>query len=279
MKQRGLGRTDIQVSILGLGGEGVVEKKEEQERAQALIHEAIDRGVNYIDTSPLYGHGGSEENIGMVMAERRQEVFLASKTHDRTYHGTMQLFEESLHRLNTEYLDLYQIHNIRTDEDIKEAWGDHGAYKALEVLKEKGRIRYIGITGHKDPVPLLKGMAKGSFDCVLMSLNVADIHFRPFQKEVLSLAVQKNMGIIAMKALAVGKILQIPGIQEVSKALHYVWSFPVHTVITGLHQKQELQENVQAANAFNPLSDEEKRELEQASLAYSEEGNFFKHQW
>jgi len=192
--RRKLGKTGEEISILSLGGEATIEQVERQQEAVEIINQALDYGINYIDTAPSYGGGDSEINFGQVMAERREEVFLASKTHERGYDGTMWLIEESLERLQTDYLDLYQLHNIRTEQDLNAALAEDGAITALEELQQEGVIRFTGITGHKDPEVLLRGIREYDFDCLLMSLNAADIHYRPFQQELLEEAQGAGAG-------------------------------------------------------------------------------------
>jgi uncharacterized protein len=151
MLKRKLGKTGYSVSIFSLGGESAIERSSNPAEAEALINRALDLGVNYIDTAPAYGTGGSESNIGRVMAYRRKEIFLATKTGDRTFDGTMRQVEKSLTRLKTDYIDLYQLHDIQTKADLDQAFSAAGALRALEQLKSDGVIRFLGITGHKYP--------------------------------------------------------------------------------------------------------------------------------
>jgi len=277
--KRQLGKTKYAVSLFSLGGEATLNKPELKDEAESIINRAIDLGVNYIDTSPTYGDGHSENNIGQVMDYRRQEVFLATKTRDRSYDGTMRLLEKSLERLRTDYLDLYQIHNVRTKEDLEEAFAPNGAIKALEELKEKGVIRHLGITGHRDPDVLLQGIKEYPFDCILMSLNAGDIHHASFQKELLKEAASKKMGIIAMKVTASGRLLQKGGIANMKQALEYVFSLRISTAIVGISNLEELEENAKIAAEFKPLDEEEMKYLESLTKKNSEEANHFKIHW
>jgi len=277
--KRQLGETKYAVSLFSLGGEATLNKPELKDEAEAIINRAIDLGVNYIDTSPTYGDGHSENNIGRVMEYRRKEVFLATKTRDRSYEGTMRLLEKSLERLRTGYLDLYQIHNMRTKEDLEETLAPNGAVKALEELKEKGVIRYLGITGHRDPDVLLQGIKEYPFDCILMSLNAGDIHHASFQKELLKEAVSKKMGIIAMKVTASERLFQRGGIANMKQALDYVFSLPISTAIVGISNLKELEENAKIAAEFKPLDEKEMKYLESLTEKNSEEANYFKINW
>jgi aryl-alcohol dehydrogenase-like predicted oxidoreductase len=276
---RKLGKTGYAVSIYSLGGESTVEQSSRADEAEAIINRAIDLGVNYIDTAPAYGSGGSESNIGRVMEYRREEVFLASKTPDRTYDGTMRQVENSLKRLRTDHLDLYQLHNIRTADDLNRVFADNGAVKALEELKSQGVIRFAGITGHKDPDLLLQGIRQYPFDCLLMSFNAGDIHYASFRQNLLNEAVKLDMGIIAMKVAAVGRIFREGGLSSMKQALGYVFSFPVSTAIVGISNVAEVEENARIAADFKPLDDAELKQLESLTAAYADDANFFKHHW
>jgi len=278
MQYRELGNTGQKVSLLGLGGEATVQEVLKREEAEKIINRALDSGVNYLDTSPQYGSGGSEENIGRVMAYRRRDAFLATKTHARTYDGTMELVEKSLHRLQTDYLDLYQIHNLQEKEEINQIFGQKGALKALLKLREQGVIRSLGITAHKNTQVLLKAMEEFEFDCVLMSLNVADSYRDSFKEKVLPRAQEKNMGIIAMKVTAVGRLLQ-NGRFSMSEVLGYVFNLPVSTVIVGTSTINELEENIEIAGNFKKLQKEKISDLEKRARNIEEEGNFFKIYW
>ena len=277
--RRTLGKTGYAVSLFSLGGEATVEQAGRVEEAEAIINRAIDSGVNYIDTAPTYGGGGSENNIGRVMDYRRNEVFLATKTGDRSYDGTMRLIEQSLDRLRTDHIDLYQLHNVRTEEDLKRIFAGNGAIKALEKLKDEGVISYTGITGHKDPDVLLQGIREYPFDCLLMSLNAGDIHYMPFQEKLLLEAVEKEMGIIAMKVTARKQIFREDGLPAMKQALDYVFSFPISTAIIGISNESEVDENARIAKEFEKLPEDEIKRLEELVKPYEQEANFFKYRW
>jgi uncharacterized protein len=277
--KRKLGRTGYDVSLFSLGGEAAVEKADRPGEAGEIINLALDLGVNYIDTAPLYGGGGSESNIGRVMQTRRREVFLATKTGDRTYDGTMSQVEKSLGRLRTDYLDLCQLHDMQTDDDLKQVLSRHGAVKALERLKDEKIIHFTGITGHKDPDLLLQAIRQHPFDCLLLSLNAGDVHYRCFKHKLLPEAVKLEMGIIAMKVTAVGRIFRESGITSMQQALGYVFSHPVSTAIVGISTPAELEANARIAAGFRQLSPEELKDLEDLTASYADEANFFKHQW
>lgn len=279
MPKRPLGGTGHAVSLFSLGGESTIERSGRRDEALDILHRAIDLGVNYIDTSPTYGHTVSERHIGEVMAERRNEVFLATKTHDRTHDGTMRLFEASLNRLQTDHLDLYQIHNVRTARDIEQIFRPDGAVRALESLRDQKAIRFTGITGHRDPDVLRRGIEQYDFDCVLMALNAADTHYASFQERVLPAAVERGMGIIAMKVPALGRILRPDGIRTMAEALGYVYSLPISTAIVGISTLEELEENVEITRTFEPFDKDTLSELAERTAHYHEHAAWFKYHW
>ncbi len=277
MPLRELGKTGSMVSILGLGGSFLVSAADRPEEAEEIVHRALDLGINYIDTAPSYEK--SEENIGRVMGDRRKEAFLASKTLDRTYNGTMRLFEQSLQRLQTDHLDLLQIHGLHSEEDLSQIMAEGGALEALEKLKREGLIRFTGVTGHRDPAVLLEAIEKYDFDCVLLALNPADRYYQPLQEAVLPRAREKNMGIIAMKVAAYGRIFKDNGLDSMERALSYALSFPVSTAVVGMATLDELAENARLAREFAQLTPEELHHLEVLVEPYQDEVNFFKKEW
>lgn len=277
--KRELGRTGLSVTLFSLGGEGALEKPNCPDEAENIINRAIDLGVNYLDTAPTYGSGQSEKNIGRVMKSRRSEVYLATKTLDRTYDGTMKLLENSLGNLQTDYLDLYQVHNVRTNEDLDKAFGKDGAVKALEKLRDEGVIRFLGLTGHSNSGILLRGIREYPFDTLLMTLNAGDIHYDPFQEKLLKEAVKMEMGIIAMKVTATGRIFHKDGLTSMKQALGYVLSFPVSNAIISISEVDEVDENTRVAANFEPLGSVELKEFEELVKPNKEEANYFKIHW
>jgi aryl-alcohol dehydrogenase-like predicted oxidoreductase len=276
MKYRVLGQTGKLVSLLGLGGEASVQG--DQDLAIEIVNKAIDLGVNYIDTSWWYpaGTGQSEQNIGEVMKTRRDEVFLATKSHNRDYDTVMSNIVDSLNRLNTDHVDLYQLHDVRYPWELDEIFQPTGALKAMEELRIQGVVHNIGITGHYDPAILLQAMNQFPFDTILLPLNAADVWHVPFQQEVLQTAVQKNMGIIAMKVAGKGRILG-PGRLTMEQAMNYVYSFPVSTAIVGISTVSELEEDYRISYEFSdPLSEQEMESLELATESYQDDVNQYK---
>ena len=276
MKTRPLGRTGHDVRLFSLGGQATLEQDGKTDVALNIINTALDLGVNYIDTAAAYGAGISERYIGMVMASRRKEVFLASKTHDRTYDGSMRLLEKSLMQLQTDHLDSWQLHNVRTDEDLQKIFADDGAIRALEKARDEKMVRFLGITGHRDPFVLKTAIQRYDFDTILMALNAADRHRLSFIENLLPVAAEKRMGIIGMKVVARGRIFKDGGLQSMEQAMRYVLTLPVSTVIVGISTVQELEENVRIARDFVPYADQEMQELEALTKPYHSDADWFK---
>ncbi len=276
MAERALGRTGYSVRLFSLGGQATLERPGTHDESVAIINRAIDLGVNYIDTAAAYGRGISQTYIGEVMASRRDEVFLATKTHDRTRDGSLRLLEESLRMLQTDHLDLWQLHNVTRQDQLDTIFGNNGAIHALQQARDEGIVRFLGITGHFDPAVLISGITTFDFDTILMALNPADPHFLPFADELLPLAVEKQMGIIAMKIPARSRMFREGGITTMKDALSYVLTYPVSTTIVGCDDVAQLEQNVSIAADFQPLSAEEMARIEGLTASYAQDAAFFK---
>ncbi len=276
MPTRPLGRTGHDVRLFSLGGQATLEQDGRTDEALHIINTAIDRGVNYIDTAAAYGAGVSERYFGLVMASRRKEVFLASKTHDRTYDGSMRLLEKSLTQLKTDHLDSWQLHNVKTDDELARIFADDGAIKALEKARDEKMVRFLGITGHQDPFVLKRAIQRYDFDTLLMALNAADRHHLSFMDNLLPVAVEKRMGIIGMKVVSRGRIFRDGGLTSMEQAMRYVLTLPVSTVIVGISRIEELEENVRIAQDFRPYDEGEMRRLEELTKPGHTDTNWFK---
>ena len=279
MPERSLGRTGHMVRLFSLGGQATLEQPGREDEAHAIINRAIDLGVNYIDTSRIYGRGVSETYIGEVLRSRRKEVFLATKTRDRSYDGSMQSLEDSLTALQTDRLDLWQLHNVRTQEDLDAIFAHNGAIRALEKARAENIVRFLGITGHHDPFVLKKGIEQYPFDSVLVALNAADRHEDSFIENLLPIAVERGMSIVGMKIPARGKIFRPGGITTMKEAMSYVLTLPVSTVIVGIDTIEQLEENIRLAREFTPLPPEEMKRLEDLTGPYVADASFFKRKW
>ena len=279
MPTRALGRTGHNVRIFSLGGQATLEEEGRTDAALAIINRAIDLGVNYIDTAAAYGRGVSETYIGEVMKTRRKEVYLASKTNDRSYDGSMRLLEKSLAHLQTDHLDLWQLHNVRTQDDLDRIFAKDGAIKALEKARDEKTVRFLGITGHHDPFILRKGIEQYPFDSILMALNAADKHNASFIDNLLPVAVEKKMSIVGMKVPARGRIFREGGITTMEQAMRYVLTLPVSTIIVGISDVSELEQDVRIAKNFTPCSPEEMAKLEALTKPYYADASWFKEKW
>ncbi len=294
MPTRNLGRTGFRVGAFSLGGQAAIERGSNSEVAVPLIERALDLGVNYIDTSARYGgedERWSERYIGEVMARRRREAFLASKTHDRSRDGSLKHLERSLELLRTDHLDLWQIHNLSRMEQVDQIFAQGGAMEALLSAREQGLVRHLGVTGHADPDVLLEALRRFSFDTLLLALNAADRHHLSFIEKLLPAAVEREMGVIGMKIPARGRLLDSwtppadgggrfagsrPGTLTMRDAMRYVLSLPVSTVIVGCDTIAQLEENVALARAFTPLTEEQMKTLEVRSEPVHRQALFFR---
>lgn len=261
MPARELGSTGFRTAIFGLGGQSVIETPGREEEAEEIINTALDLGVNYIDTAPRYGNGVSETNIGRVMQHRRGEVFLATKSHHFCYEGTMELIGESLERLQTGYIDLYQHHGVHTEEQFRRITAEDGALRAFLELREKGIIVNIGIASHS-PLILLKALELGVYDCMLLTLNPAGevMEDRERLEEFMLRAQAENVGVVAMKILNRGALLRDGvGMEDIFR---YALSYPVATAVIGISEPWQIYDNFETARNFRRLSSEEKSGLE-----------------
>lgn len=276
MPERPLGKTGHDVRIFSLGGQATIERPGTDEESEAIINRAIDLGVNYIDTAASYGRGISQRYIGRVMATRRHEVFLATKTHNRTRDGSLQLLEESLESLQTDHLDLWQLHNISRTEQLDQIFADDGAIHALMEARDQGIVKNLGITGHANPDVLLDGLRRFDFDTILLALNPADKYHLPFMDELLPEANRRQMGVIGMKIPARGRIFKDGGITTMKDALTWTMSQPVSTVIIGCDTVEQLEENISIAAGFQPLNSAQMAAIEAKVAGYPKEASFYK---
>jgi aryl-alcohol dehydrogenase-like predicted oxidoreductase len=269
-----LGKTGRAVTLFGLGGEGVLRTFGREQEASRVIQRALDQGVTYCDTSPAYA--GSMDYYGANLGERRGQVFLASKTHDRSRDGSLRLLDDSLRRLRTDHLDLWQLHDLRTLDDLQRIFGKGGALEAMQQALADGRVLNVGITGHHDPAILLEAMRRFAFATVLVALNPADPQRLPFIATVVAEAARQNMGVIAMKTCAQKRMLDV-GHFNMSEALGYAWSIPgVSLAIVGCETPAEVTENADIARAFQPLPQETMRELEARAQRHPGWFDYFK---
>ncbi len=277
--RRALGKTGEKVSMYSLGGQATLEEQWGHDKAIEIINKAIDLGINYIDTSAYYGtseRGTSERYIGEVMETRRNEVFLATKTFARSYDGALSDLEKSLNNLKTDKIDLWQIHSIDANENIDRIFSDTGCLKAFEKARDEGTVRFLGITGHHSPTPMKTLLERYPFDTVLMALNAADKYYRSFIENLIPTAVEKRIGIIGMKVPARGRIFEKGGIISMEEAMNYTLSLPVSTIIVGIREVSQLEENIQIAKDFSTLSADEMLAIEEKAEPHYQYLQYFK---
>jgi predicted aldo/keto reductase-like oxidoreductase len=258
MLYRTLGRTGQQVSAIGLGGFHIGKIKAEQDSIR-LIRTAIDRGINFMDNSWDYHNGRSERWMGKALKNGyRQKVFLMTKLDGRTKAAAMMQIDESLKALQTDYIDLLQHHEILRFEDPDRIFASGGAMEAVIAVQKAGKVRYVGFTGHKNPLvhtQMLQVAAQNNFrfDTVQMPLNVMDAHFRSFEKQVLPTLVKNQIGVIGMKSMGDPYILRSNTVTPI-ECLHYSMNLPTSTVVTGIDSMEILNQAFEAVRTFKPLT-------------------------
>jgi aryl-alcohol dehydrogenase-like predicted oxidoreductase len=253
---RPLGTTGEQVSALGLGGYHIG-KMRNQRDAITVVHAAIDAGVTFLDNAWEYHDGRSEEVMGKAIAGRRDRVFLMTKvcTHGRNRQVAMRQLEQSLRRLQTDYLDLWQVHECAYANDPERHFARGGVIEALAQAKHQGKVRYVGFTGHKDPAIHLAMLAHGfPFDTCQLPLNCFDASFRSFELEVLPQLLRRGIAPLGMKSLG-GDARQVTTRTiSVEEALRYAMSLPVATTISGIDSFSVLRQNLKIASGFRPMT-------------------------
>jgi aryl-alcohol dehydrogenase-like predicted oxidoreductase len=278
MLYRPLGRTGESVSIIGLGGSHLGRMDSEQETIR-LIRKAVDQGVTFMDNSWDYHEGVSERRMGKALeAGYRDRVFLMTKFDGRTRDSAARQMDESLKRLGVDCLDLIQFHEVIRLEDPDLFFAEEGAFEAVRRAKEAGKVRFIGFTGHKDPLVHQRMLSHAAeqgvrFDTVQMPLNVLDAHFRSFQHQVLPVLVREGIGVLGMKSMGSGDILE-SGMVTPIECLHYAMSLPTAVVITGIESMELLDQAFEAVRTFSPLTREEVSELVDRTRTIAEKGSF-----
>ncbi|MDE3019921.1 MAG: aldo/keto reductase [Nitrospirota bacterium] len=274
--RRPLGRTGVEVSALCLGGAHLSRFGSEAE-AVSLVHEAIDAGIDFMDNAWEYAGGRAEEWMGKALVGRRDKVFLMTKvcSHGRDKHVAMQQLEESLRRLRTDYLDLWQIHEVIYEDDPDRHFAPGGAVEALVEAKKQGKVRFIGFTGHKDPTIHLKMLARNfPFDTCQLPLNVFDGTFRSFERDVLPELTRRGIAPLAMKTLSGNGEPIKQRVITPEEALCYVLSLPVATVVSGIDSRAVLKQNLDIVRRFVPMSQDERVALRTRVAVYAADGRF-----
>lgn len=296
MPVRVLGKTGVSVGIMALGGGvGAVTDFPTDELAAKFVNDCIDAGINYLDTAPVYGHkgdeGSSERRYGLALKGRRDRVYLATKVEERDADGAMRGIEASMKRLQVDYLDGIQIHNVMPKDDIP-SWGKpDGVYTAITKLKQQKVVRYIGITGHTDGTCLKQALEAYEFDTILTTFNPTKVR-REFEDLVLPVTQKQNVGVVAMKVFGgarqynrvamdglPGRVVDVEPNKFGSDALlRYALSLPIHTATSGIGSYDQLSSVLAVCHGFHPMGDDERKALQAALhdsdvlLAYNKPG-------
>jgi len=274
-----LGKTGVNVSIIGIGGSTLGQAKSYEE-AKQILDEAIDAGVDFMDNAWEYNEHKSEEWMGQALQGKRDKVFLMTKvcTHGRDAKVAMQQLEESLRRLRTDHLDLWQIHEVVHFNDPDLHFMPGGVVEALAMAKQQGKVRFVGFTGHKNPMIHLRMLELADqhnvkFDTVQMPLNPFDATFRSFAQHVLPEANRRGIGVLGMKSLGGSGEAVLQGAITVPEALRYAMSLPVATTVSGIDSLQVLRQNLGIARDFKPMSATEMQSLRDRCAAAASDGH------
>jgi aryl-alcohol dehydrogenase-like predicted oxidoreductase len=273
---RTLGRTGIQVSALGLGGYHLGSAKNQQE-VNEIVAVAMDAGVNFFDNAWDYHMGHSEEVVGTALKGKRDRAVVMTKvcTHGRGTDVAMRQLEESLRRLQTDHLDVWQIHEVIYENDPELIFAPGGAAEALLQARQQGKVRAIGFTGHKDPSIHLRMLSHNfPFDTVQMPLNCLDANFRSFEMQVLPEARKQGIAILGMKSMGGSGEIVTHGAATPAEALRYAMSLPVAVTISGNESMEVLQQNLATARGFQPMSETEMQALRESCQFFASDGRF-----
>lgn len=268
MPTRRLGKTEYQASLFSLGGQSTLEQGDKREESAEIIHRALDLGVNYIDTADSYGGGASEQNIGNALGDRRDDVFIATKTRIRTDEGIEDdAFERTCERLQTDYVNLYHAHGVHSSEDLDTFLNrENGGIRAFERLREKERIHHIGISSHSSAT-LMEAMRRYDLDCVFITMNPAGLMMNDPDnlRDMLAMAADKDVGVIGMKIVARGRIFERD--LSIEEALTYALSLPIGTAALGITSVEQVEQNAAIAKTFEPYEEQTLAQLERMARA------------
>jgi uncharacterized protein len=278
LPRRPLGRTGISIPILGLGGGHLLGTSDEE--GAAIVREAIEGGLTFFDNAWDYSGNRSEAVMGKALKGHREKVFLMTKmcTHGRGKKTGMLHLEQSLRRLGTDYLDLWQIHEVGCDDDPALLFRDGGAVEALAEAKRQGKVRFIGFTGHKNPTVHLNILKYDfPFDTCQIPLNVFDVGYNSFERQVLPELVRRGIAPIGMKSLCGnGKPIK-EGILTAEEAIRYTLSLPISTLVSGIDSRKILRQNLEIARRFVPMTQGEMVQLTHRVSSHAGDGRFEKY--
>ena len=272
--RRTLGKTGAEVTILGLGGEGILRTFGHERQAYEVINRALDLGINYFESARAYS--GSEAYYGLALKERRRDIFLASKSHARDMHGAGEHLAETLRNMKTDYLDLWQVHDVRTEDDMAEIFGRGGAIEAFSRAKEKGLVRFIGVTGHQDPAILRRCIELFDFDTVLMPVNPAEPSYKSFLDHVIPPARERQMGIIGMKVYFRGLAAGPAQLFKLEMLYRFALSHEITTAVIGCDTVAHVEDNVRSARGFVPMDPRDKDVLLASVQPYARRLMYYK---
>ncbi|MBD3265981.1 aldo/keto reductase [bacterium] len=286
MPARKLGKTGEEVTSIGIGGYhfGHVSEKE----AQALLETALENGLRFIDCAVQYQNGGSEKRMGKLISPKyRDVVFLMTKTKAYTADEARNQLDDSLRRLNTDYLDLWQVHSVDTVEDVDRRI-DNGILEVVQKAKEDGKVRYIGFTGHRTYKAHLRMLEKTQDKDILetcqMPINAVDPHYNSFIRNVLPKLVDRNLGVIAMKTLGFGDFLDkkvdgktvVPDTISMRDAIHFVLSLPISVLVTGAESAAQIKEKIDLAKSFEKLDSQAREAIVDKVAAFKQQVEYYK---
>ncbi len=274
LPKRRLGKTGEDVTILGLGGEGVLRTFGHERAAYELINRAIDLGITYFESARAYS--GSEAYYGSALREKRKDIFLASKSHARDKKGALGHLRETLTNMKTDYLDLWQVHDVREEEEIEEIFGKGGAIEAFAEARDKGIVRFIGVTGHHDPIMIKKCIELFNFDTVLIPVNPGEHVHMSFIEQIIPLAQKKGIGIVAMKTYFRSLAERLPWVKSLEPFYRFALSHPISTTVIGCDSVRQLEENVRFATSFEKMSPEEMERLCELTAPYARRLMYYK---
>ncbi len=274
LPERSLGATSVKASVLGLGGEGILRTFGYESQARDVIEAALQEKITYFDSARAYA--GSEQYYGATLGRRREQIFLTSKAHERTRRGALAMLDQTLANMRVSHLDLWQLHDLRTWEELDAVAAPGGAYEAFIEAKQAGKTRFIGVTGHYDPEVLLAAIERLKFDTLLIPVNPCEAQATAFTAFVGARAMELGMGVIGMKVFSRGLLTNLPGAPAPQELIDYALSQPVHVVIIGCDSVEQVRENAAAARRFTAMPATSQRELEQRLGVYAKEMLYYR---
>lgn len=257
MEERPYGKTGEKFPILSFGAQRIVDSHGcSESEAIEIVNYALDHGIRYFDTAWIYSEGQSEERLGMVARHRRKEMWIATKAWARDKKRARKQLEESLKRLQTDYVDEWRMHNVWSIGELDKITAPNGALEAAVQARSEGLVRYISISGHSNPSVQIEALERFPFDSILCATSVLDHFILSFAEELLPITRAKGVAVAGMKIIGLGRLAHI-----YDKALRYAFSLPIDTAVVGMESMEQLQKNLTAAEAYRPFSDSERLEL------------------